>query len=197
MRCCEPYLIGTGRSLEGGERAKLRLRPTEICLLALFCVHHELFTHHIPPAPFPRRIAPTRITRANVGAQFTESAAETPAVVTLLTVQLVDGDCFHRFLNLLAGVAAYLKKGERCIGLACSVNYRIAGQTVAEFIRVAVPARLPQCALEGRVRISRLGWAPKPVENLADFSMFDAVAHALRCGSDPWNGGHRLDSDMR
>jgi len=120
-------------------------------------------------------------------------AGEQPTATILLTVQLVDGDYIQRFPEvLLAGLAAFLKEpGDARIVLACSHKYRIAGQTLADFVRTgAAAANFPQDAFKGRVRVSHFGWTPRLMED----DMFHALAHELRSGGDPWDAGYGLAS---
>jgi len=104
------------------------------------------------------------------------------------TIQLVDGDYLQQFPDqLLTGLATVLKqKPDIRIVLACSSECRLAGQTVSQFIRGAVPTTLPMDSLDGRIRVSHTAWAPILVEK----DTFHALAQALCSGGDPWNEGY-------
>ena len=109
----------------------------------------------------------------------------------VLTIQLEDGDLFHDHQDvLLKGIAAALARDRVQVVLACTTDDRIAGQKVEDFIRGAVPTRLPRKAVvEGRLRVSYMAWAPMLVED----DSFDALAQSQRCGRDPWDMGHAIE----
>ena len=105
----------------------------------------------------------------------------------LLTVRLFDDDYFQRFPELLlAGLAAFIReiRNARMV-LVCGADYKIASLSLVDFIRAAVPATLPQDAVQGRIRICDTGFTLLPYTN--DF--FGALASELRCGGDPWGPG--------
>jgi len=106
------------------------------------------------------------------------------------TVQLTAGDYLHQYPNLLLdGLAAAFEHSSGAqVVLACSVDYRIAGQSIGDFLRTAVPTALPREALEGRLRISHTAWTPIVVQD----DPFYNLAHAIRCGRDPWDVGRQV-----
>lgn len=111
-------------------------------------------------------------------------------VLSVHTIQLTNGDYLHRYPSLLLnGLAAVLECSSNAqVILACSIDYRIAGQTIGDFIRAAAPDTLPTEALEGRIRISHSAWIPIG----AQVDQFYNLAHAIRCGGDPWDMGRSV-----
>ena len=110
----------------------------------------------------------------------------------VLTIQLDDGDYLQRSPDVLRqGLAAGLVLGSDVqIILACNASYRIADQTVADFIR-GLGTTLQGLSLEtvkSRVLVSHAAWVPE----LVDEEAFCAVANALRCGRNPWSLGHAV-----
>jgi len=107
-----------------------------------------------------------------------------------LTIQLTSNDCVQRHPDwLLKSLAAiFVRQPDAQVTLACAANYRLGGQTVADFIRAAIPAVLPVASLENRLRISHEARAPIFVEN----DPLHALAQAAQCGRDPWDEGQKL-----
>jgi len=103
------------------------------------------------------------------------------------TVQLTSGDYLHQYPKLLLDglMAAFKYSSDAQVILACNIDYRIADQTIGDFIRSAVPATLPREALEGRLRISHAGWTPIVAQDDAFYNL----AHTIRRGGDPWDMG--------
>jgi len=109
-----------------------------------------------------------------------------------ITIQLVEGDYLHQYPDLLlSGIATFMRNVHKgLVILACSADYRIGGQSVTNFIRAAVPTVLSADAVESRVRVSHWGWAP-----LSGDRQFRALAREMRCGRDPFDGGHGVPVD--
>jgi len=72
------------------------------------------------------------------------------------------------------------------VTIACKFDYKIAGQTVEEFIRTTLPANLLLSA-KGRIRVSHAAFISMPGSDL-----LGGLAQAEQCGEDPWDQGRAI-----
>jgi len=112
------------------------------------------------------------------------TAAGTEAVTTVLTIHLHVGDYLHHFPDqfLEALLAVLVQRTDVEVVLACNVDYKIIGRTLAEFIHAAA---LPADAVKTRLRISHKAWMPRKAAE----DLFVALVKAELRGDDPWDGG--------
>jgi len=103
-----------------------------------------------------------------------------------LTVQLVDGDLLQRKPDMLRDglVMALTQSNSMQVILACDANYMIGNQTAAEFAHSVFNSLKPP-SNQDRLRVSHAAVVPIVVKGDA----FQALAQALRWGSDPWHEG--------
>ena len=153
---------------------------------------------------WPREESPDGPSDDRLGMDYITCQEITPIPVDMIpasatktltvTIQLVEGDYLQQYPDLLpTGIAAFMHNvPEGLVILACSADYRIAGQPVENFIRAAVPTVLSADAVESRVRVSHSGWTP-----LSGYRQFRALAREMRSGRDPFDGGHGLTIDSK
>jgi len=142
---------------------------------------------------FTTRLTQQRATRREI--HFTNArpvATTTPgrdSATMILTIQLCEGDYLHHFPDLfLDGLEDVLQRTKADIVLACNVDYRVTGQTVAELIHGATQRSLPAEAINGRLRISHKAWLPRDIVE----DLFATLVKAELRGHDPWDTGRPI-----
>jgi len=139
---------------------------------------------------FTTRLKQQTATRREI--HFTKAhrvATATPkrdSATMVLTIQLSEGDYLHNFPNVfLMGLEDVLQCTKAEIVLACNVDYRVTGQTVAKFIHGSTQRSVSAEVVKARVRISHKAWLPRDTTE----DLFTTLVKAELRGHDPWDTG--------